>query len=414
MRSAYSVDTGVVDPAVRVGHASGSISTHAVHIPPATTYDLQSGAGLVSGGPLPWGTPWWSNLSSWPSSSQSWNLSNTCNPGCGVTFQVPNGSYLLTVPCAISVTYAVRLALPQCFGGRESIGADVSGSGNLYLWGFAVEDFVSVTSRPPELPFATSPPSGWVTNDSNITLYVQSPAGWQFVGWNGTGNGSYSGSLPEVVLHVGAPINETAVFESVYEVAFSQSGLPLGTAWGVNLSGSYLRAASGFAWTSLPNGTYRYGAPSPLTTDFGTRFTSWDTNGTVTVAGYSVTVGISYTEEFRVSFTVSPPRAGSVNFSGGWVDANTAVTATVTTEPWWTFGYWNGTGPASRAGRTNPLTVQVDSPLNETANLLPVYHVSFLADPANCGPVLLNGSAVPDTGTVNLTGGPYHVTVPYC
>ncbi len=232
--------------------------------------------------------------------------------------------------------------------------------------------------------------------------------------WRGVGNGSYSGTASAVQLLVTSPANETAIFEALYEVTFSQSGLPPGTTWGVDLNGSLLQTSSGSLTAYLPNGSYHYEGSNPITGSYGARFVSFAPNGTLLLAGSSVSAQVNYTEEFWVDLTVSPPSAGSLNESSGWRVAHALLIVMVSTGPWWALGYWNGSGSSSRSGRLNPLSVQLDSPVNETAMLVRLFAVTILSDPASCGPVSLSGSSVAGSSVFKLTSGTYNLSAPVC
>jgi YVTN family beta-propeller protein len=102
----------------------------------------------------------------------------------------------------------------------------------------------------------------------------------------------------------------------VYPVTFRETGLPKGTTWSVELSGTWNRTNSTTNQFLMPNGTYEFAiaqttlyVPSPV-------------NGSVTVAGAPVNVSIAFTSPptYLVSFTESGLKSGTdwdVKLGGG-------------------------------------------------------------------------------------------------
>ncbi len=58
----------------------------------------------------------------------------------------------------------------------------------------------------------TSQSGGWADAGSTVQLSQATNQGWKFVGWTGSGSGSYTGSSNSTNIVVGAPITETAVY----------------------------------------------------------------------------------------------------------------------------------------------------------------------------------------------------------
>jgi hypothetical protein len=129
---------------------------------------------------------------------------------------------------------------------------------------------------------------------------------------------------------------------STYAVSFTESGLPSGTTWYVNLSGgqSFSSSTSTITFTA-PNGTYSYTiattdkiyAPSPYSSSF-------------TVNGASVPVSIAFSKvQYTVKFTESGLPSGTawyVNLSNGQSFKSTTNTITFS-EPNGTYSYTIGT-----------------------------------------------------------------------
>lgn len=75
---------------------------------------------------------------------------------------------------------------------------------------------------------------------------------------------------------------------SYYTVNFTESGLPSGTAWGVNLNGSEQTSTTNTASFVEPNGTYSYEVSSSL------NYSASPSYGSITVNGHNVTIQITF------------------------------------------------------------------------------------------------------------------------
>lgn len=377
-----------------------------------TLYPIVSAAGLETwpGGPLAWGTHWWSSVFTWPGGALIANLSSTCNPGCGVTFYLPNGTYTLIIPHAIPLRYATQYATP----GIRGLGITVNGTGQFYLFPYSLQFLLQTQSVPPSLGGSVSPSTQWVINASNVTLSAANPPGWQFRAWTGSGTGSYSGPNASANVSMLSPINETAVYEPLYSVTFTESGLPSLTPWSVSVGNMTLQGTNSRLSLQLLNGTYPYAPSSPIPRGYGTRYSANVTTGSARVSGASVTLAVSFHVQFLVTFSVVPAGAGSVNQTGGWIDGNSTVLAQATEAPMWKFHGWTAVGRAGYSGPSDPALLRITSPLNETARFVHVYRLSILVVPATCGPVLLNGTSDGNGSVIVLEAGNYSLSARPC
>jgi hypothetical protein len=62
---------------------------------------------------------------------------------------------------------------------------------------------------------SVSPLSGWYEEGSLVEISASPNPGYEFVGWRGSGLGSYTGKDNPVSITMVAPIVETALFEKV-------------------------------------------------------------------------------------------------------------------------------------------------------------------------------------------------------
>jgi YVTN family beta-propeller protein len=173
-----------------------------------------------------------------------------------ITFSEPNGSYALAVasvpgyvtgsaPSTIQVTGAptnltITFALPP----KYAVTFDENGLPSGANW------YVNVTSGPALT--TTGATTGLSSNLANGT--------YEFT--VATSDKLYAASYTPAVTVSGAPTSVDAVFSPfTYSVAFSQSGLPSGQTWYVNISaGASLRGTGGVTTLSanMTNGTYHF------------------------------------------------------------------------------------------------------------------------------------------------------------
>ncbi|MHB1648571.1 MAG: InlB B-repeat-containing protein, partial [Cuniculiplasma sp.] len=146
---------------------------------------------------------------------------------------------------------------------------------------------------------------------------VSSPnSGYYFVHWTGSVNSTSS----SINITVNQNINEEAIYKQIptFPVSFTESGLPLGVAWYINVTGM---SSSGPIThnsynVSLQNGTYSYSI-STSNKDYAPN----SYGGSLTISGASLSApAIIFTlQVYNVSFTESGLNTGSwyVNLSNG-------------------------------------------------------------------------------------------------
>ena len=113
-----------------------------------------------------------------------------------------------------------------------------------------------------------------------------------------------TGSITANITSTNIPEGGTAL--SSYTVSFSESGLPAGMAWYVNLSnGMTYASTSGTISIQEPNGSYSYSVASSNKT-----FRPSPASGSFTVNGGSVSVSITFSQTARSSYTVTFSETG--------------------------------------------------------------------------------------------------------
>ncbi|MGC8620306.1 MAG: DUF7619 domain-containing protein, partial [Thermoplasmata archaeon] len=127
----------------------------------------------------------------------------------------------------------------------------------------------------------------------------------------------------------GANVNIAVTFNLVtYTVTFTESGLPAGTKWYVNLSnGQSFPSTTNTITFSEPNGTYSY-----IIATVNKSYAPTQSSGTFTVNGANVNIAVTFNlVTYTVTFTESGLPAGTkwyVNLSNGQSFSGTGTTIT--------------------------------------------------------------------------------------
>lgn len=252
----------------------------------STTYPVD----FVEAG-LPSGTAWSVDLAGQLSSTLSSTAAGT------LTVSEPNGSYAFTVPsvgryapspasgsllvagAALSVAITFAPSIPAYNVTFQETGLTAGASWSVDLGG-----------GPPASTTGTS--LGFVETDGTYLFNVSAPTGFAC-------NPTY-GTLVVAGASVVLPLVFTATGPATlpYAVVFTESNLTNGTMWSVALTqGVYAaQSSTGTSITfSLANGTYAYSVsavnvPGPNATGF----VAVPNNGTITVAGASLTIAIAF------------------------------------------------------------------------------------------------------------------------
>ncbi len=183
----------------------------------------------------------------------------------------------------------------------------------------------------------------YVTGQAPITIgYGDPPYSEGFV--NGTYTFTATASVPGIALVPplqsytvnGGPVTVNVTFLWVYSVAFVESGLPQGTAWGVLLGGSLIDSMNSTVQFAEPNGTYDY------TVSNVSGFLLAQRSGSVSVSGHSVVVNVTFTPPtWNVTFTETGlPSGTSWNVTVNGTQKSSSGPTIVFAEP-------NGTYPFS-------------------------------------------------------------------
>jgi uncharacterized repeat protein (TIGR02543 family) len=271
----------------------------------------------------------------------------------------------------------------------------------------------------------------YVAPGTTVQFTATPNSGVMFTGWTGSGTGSYSGSANPVSVTVNYPINETADFAVV--ITFEESGLgPDATGTVVTVNGvSYGYTGSQVLTTiSVPYGSqvsYSY-AQYVYSTEYGKRYVWTATTGLQTARSATFTatqggtiigwyggpngqVGIQY----LLTIGVSPSGAGTTNPAPGsyWENAGTQVQISATANSGYQFYEWVGSGSGSYSGTSNPATVTMNGPVNETAIFYLQVTFSEQGLPSNLVGTVVQVVYGGQTYSLGVGQLPWTIAVPY-
>ncbi|MGA7860273.1 MAG: hypothetical protein WCB19_00245 [Thermoplasmata archaeon] len=164
----------------------------------------------------------------------------------------------------------------------------------------------------------------------------------------------------------------------LYNVTFTESGLPVGTLWSVTLNGSTLQATGSSIIFFAPNGTESYTVLSPVSGAPGVRYVASPNNGSVDVMAAPVSRSVSYSLQYQFSAVAVPASAAAlITPDLAWGAPGSSLQFTVVPFPSWAFASWTGIGNGSYSGPANPATVTMNGPILETSFFEHLFTVAF-------------------------------------
>ena len=293
-----------------------------------------------------------------------------------------------------------------------------------------------------------SPAAGqfWVAPGTTQTFQAIANTNFLFIGWTGTGLGSYTGTNNNATVTVNGPIEETANFQPLapnrFNMTFVQSTIPVGTLWTVFLGG--VGYSSTGANLTIPNvysctysgalGRYTLFVPIAYVNASGgaslQRYAPSTYPGQVcgnTVQALSFTLQNYLTLSTTAGGTISAT-VGTATFTAStWVPWTSTVSLQATPNTGFTFLGWNGTGPGNYTGVQNPSPIlSMGGPVTEIAAFAPIYtpppmryfvdfHVVLAFQSGTIWSLTFGGttysSSTSDLVVNNLLAGSYPLTV---
>ena len=234
-------------------------------------------------------------------------------------------------------------------------------------------------------------PADIAYDSTNDRVYVSGSTSNNVVVFNATSN-SVSGTIAVGAYPVGlfaGGMNESLYVANMlsgtisiiqrqykYDVTFTETGLPTGTQWYVNLSSDQSFSSTGTITFSEPNGTYGYTVSTPISGGTGVRYVTVS-SGSVTVNGNNLAVSVPYVTQYYLTTYSSPSAGGTTSPLSGWYNASSTVTISATASSGYSFLSWTGTGTGNYTGTSASHTITMSAPITETAIFGELYAITF-------------------------------------
>jgi hypothetical protein len=226
--------------------------------------------------------------------------------------------------------------------------------------------------------------SEWLAPGTLASFTASAHTDYVFLGWTGSGAGSYSGTNLSANVTVLGPLTESANFQPLpvnrFNLTIDSSGLPTGTWWTVDLGGTgYSTDASTLVVPNLypcsagAPGQYSLSVPeSYLNGSAGTRYLPGGFPTSICTTG-STSVTVAFATEYLITPISSDGGSAYVVVVGTsssnpvWVASGTTVDLKSVVDPNYQFLGWVGTGPGAYTGPSPSTSFQPAGPVTETA-----------------------------------------------
>ncbi len=288
--SSYTYTARTTDPSY--ASSGGSFRVDGANVSVSAAYALVTFEVTATESGLPSGTTWWFNVTGGPSETGS---------GTSLTFPEANGTYDYTV-ATLDKRY-------------EAVG------GSFPVDGRAVSVPVTFTLLTWVLTFSESGlPSGtewWVNgtvlgsqHTTSATLTVSEPNG-SYAYTVGTVDKREASSAGTATV-IGMPTTVPVTFAPVlYAVTFTESGLPSGSAWSVDVGGTPYSSTTSTIVVQLTNDSY------PFTVEAVSGYSASPSGGTVVVAGKSVAQPVGFAPTSKAATFLGLPADEGYALLGG-------------------------------------------------------------------------------------------------
>ncbi len=219
----------------------------------------------------------------------------------------------------------------------------------------------------------TDPSAGenWYEAGSTVQISATAPTPtsdeqYTWLGWTGTGSGSYSGTNNPASITMNGPITQTAAWKQEYYLTVTSSyGSPTPeSSWveaGESITASVTSPVDG------PSSTTRYSCSG--WTGTGSVSTSGTTTSTIFTMNEPSSITWNWNTQYYLTMNTN---FGTVTPSIDWYDTGSTVqisatAPTPTSDEQYTWLGWTGTGSGSYSGTNNPASITMNGPITQTA-----------------------------------------------
>ena len=285
-------------------------------------------------------------------------------------------------------TYTISVSSPQSGGagtqyvytswsdgGAQSHTYTVPGSNQTVTANFKTQYYLTVNST-----YGSPTGQDWYDAGSSASFGVTTPvsggAGTQYVfmGWTGSGSGSYTGGSASSSVTMNNPITETASWKTQYYLTVNSTyGSPTGQGW--HDAGS----------------SANFGVTTPASGGAGTRylFTGWTGSGSGSYTGGNasssvtmnnpITEAASWKTQYYLTTAENPDAGGDMTPAppGAWYDSGTDASVNATVAGGYQWAGWS----VDLSGMTKPTTILMNGPKSVTANFGKEVQITVTTNP---------------------------------
>jgi uncharacterized repeat protein (TIGR02543 family) len=210
-----------------------------------------------------------------------------------------------------------------------------------------------------------TPPSGPYPYGSQVQITATPSAGSTFIGWTGSGPGSYTGPALQTTITILGNVSEHAVFAAAVPVTIDTNP----TNHPVQVDGISYVSPQTFTWAQGTDHTVE--ADSVFAIDSGSRwsFASWSDGLArfhhIQTPPTGTLITASYTLQYLL--TMVPTPEGTTVPGTGWHNTGTSLLVLAVPNANYAFDYWEGSGAGSYSGDVNPAPIVMNGPVQEHA-----------------------------------------------
>ncbi|MHA1973136.1 MAG: LamG-like jellyroll fold domain-containing protein [Candidatus Hodarchaeales archaeon] len=202
--------------------------------------------------------------------------------------------------------------------------------------------------------------SGWHNENSVLRLTAHPEAGMNFIEWQGTGEGSYTGIQPNITLTLTEPINQHAIFGKIqYYTLITTTECGVATGQGVYKQNEIVSIS--INPTIYPQSEYQRMIFKGWASENGY-------NGPNPTAEIEITQNITQKAIWEKQYLVIiKDNEELTQNKQEWYPEGSEITLYAPNKPNYNFEKWEGTGQGSYSGAEKTPTISVTAPITQTA-----------------------------------------------